>query len=92
MQPNTKAMDRLEEWLKEVRLPEMAKNCIENFVCSFEQAKEGDMLNFVYIDIVHFSPPVQEKLIEGFIYSYFGLRPAFCIPKNMPGYYKAGLN
>ena len=66
-------MTRLEDWLKDVELPEMAKTCIENFVCSCEQLEKKDMLNFVYLDIIHFSSQVQDTLIQGFFYSYFGV-------------------
>ncbi len=92
MQTTNTPISRLNEWLKEAKLPKLAKLCIDNFVISCEHADEDDMFNFIYIDIMDFSPQIQDKLIEGFSYAYFGIKPAVYPPKNVPEFYRAGLN
>jgi len=92
MEVTTKAMDRVEEWLRETPLPELAKNCIENFVCSCDKRKIVDLDNFICVDIVNFTPEVQAKLIMGYVYAYYGLKPAMYQPENMPECYRVNLN
>ena len=58
MEVTSKAMDRLEEWLKQENLPEIAKQCIENFVCSCDKPTIDDLDNFACIDIINFNPEV----------------------------------
>ena len=92
MATTTKAMNMLEDWLRTEKLPDIAKTCIENFVCSCNRLSEDAIRNFVYIDIINFIPSLQDKLIEGLVYSYLGLKPATYIPENMPDTYRVNLN
>ena len=85
-------MDRLEEWLKQENLPEIAKQCIENFVCSCDKPTIDDLDNFACIDIINFNPEVQAKLIIGYVYAYYGLKPAIYKPENMPECYSVNLD
>ena len=70
----TKPMERLDEWLKTIKLPEMARLCIENFVLSCDEINPGDEYNFVNMDIRNFPDDVQGKLVTGFFYAYKGLK------------------
>jgi hypothetical protein len=74
---------RLEEWLNEVELPDIAKTCLENFVYSCEQPKIEDVDNFICIDFEYFRPAVKYKLLMGLIYSYYSLKPAIYTQENM---------
>ena len=73
--PMANPMERLGQWLKVRKLPDTAVTCLENFVCSCRQAGGDDVANFVCIDIADFSPTVQERLIEGFMFAYYGIEP-----------------
>jgi len=67
-------LDRLDVWLKQVKLPEDARDCITNFVLSCDNPDQGDVDNFIDIDTRDFPAAVQELLVDGFSYAYYGVR------------------
>jgi hypothetical protein len=71
-----KNLARLEDWLRRQDLPEGARTCIENFVCTCEQPRDGDDLNFIS-DIELFPIEIQECLMSGYTYAYTGKSVAF---------------
>jgi len=87
-----KPAERLEQWLNGEKLPERAKACIENFVCSCEKAEVEDIMNFLYVDTVNFCMYVRNRLIEGFCFAYFGMIAPSYQMGNMAEYFEAILN
>ena len=87
----TASMKRLEKWLKKVHLPYSAKSCITNFVLSCDKPSIDDITNFMCIDIINFNSRVQDKLVRGFVFAYYGLKPATYRQENLPDY-KMSLN
>lgn len=65
-------LDRLGRWLdSNGDLPWQARTTLENFVISCERPDlERDYRNFRHIDIRHFPPLIQERLVYGFMEVY----------------------
>ncbi len=90
--PETTQTRRLEEWLKQTDLLKHSQRCIDNFVRSCKEIDNQDMRNFLCRDLIGYSMPVQIKLIQGFLYIYFGIKPAVYLPENIPERSKVYLN
>ena len=65
-------LDRLNQWLRKANLSADAETCLTNFVLSCDNPDEGDISNFLEMDITDFEPGEQDKLMQGFVYAYFG--------------------
>ena len=92
MENKTIPMRRLEEWIRCQKLPRDARTCIENFVLSCDKVNEGDVSNFIDIDIRDFNPRIQEKLVEGFFYAYTGIEGFGYVFDKNGSFYRIGLN